>query len=82
MKLYLLSRTDRTSYDEYDSFVVAAESEGRALEFYPRGHKSTEDEDYWHWYGGLTTKEYVKIECIGESNSSEEKVIIASFRAG
>jgi hypothetical protein len=31
---------------------------------------------------GWTSKENLKIECIGESNSLVEKVIISSFNAG
>ena len=31
MKMYLVERTDRTGYDEYDSFVVIAESEEEAI---------------------------------------------------
>ena len=81
MKLYLISRTDDWSYDEYDSFVVAAESEESALEFSPRGHKPEED-GYWHYSGWTTNREDIKIECIGESNSLIEKVIISSFNAG
>lgn len=30
MKLYLVKRTDRVDYDEYDSFVVRAEDEESA----------------------------------------------------
>jgi hypothetical protein len=78
MKLYLLSRTDRVDYDEYDSFVVAAESEEEALKWFPRGNKSATNE----YYDGWVSKEDLKIECIGESNSSVEKVILASFNAG
>lgn len=73
MKLYLLSRTDDWSWDEHRAFVVAAESEESALSFSPYG-----DSDYSTW----TTKENIEVECIGESNSLVEKVIIASFNAG
>jgi len=83
MKLYLISRTDKARYDEYDSFVVAAESEENALKFHP-DNRYFEEDDYfidgevYKW----TAKENVKIECIGESYSKEEKVIISSFNAG
>ena len=86
MRLYLISRTDDIDYDEYDSFVVVAESEKSALEWHPNGQKinySLDEEhieyDYCHSW---TSKENLKIECIGESNSQEEKVIISSFNAG
>lgn len=83
MKLYLIFRKDRTNYDEYDSFVVAAENEENALKFHPRGRYFEEDDyfdngEVYEW----TSKENLKIECIGESYSKEEKVIISSFNAG
>lgn len=83
MKLYFVTRTDDWGYDDFDSFVVAAESEENALKFHPHG-KYFEEDDYfdngevYQW----TSRENLKIECIGESYSKEEKVIIASFNAG
>lgn len=74
MKLYLISRTDRVGYDEHDSFVVAAESEENALSYSPYG-----DTDYSTW---TSRRDNLVVECIGESNSPVEKVIIASFNAG
>lgn len=71
MKLYLISRTDRVDYDEFDSFVVAAKSEGDALSCSPSKYNY-----------GWTTQNNLTVECIGESNSQVEKVIIASFNAG
>lgn len=73
MKLYLLSRTDTVGYDEHKAFVVAAKSEESAISFSPYG-----DSDYSTW----TTKENIEIQCIGESNSMKEKVVISSFNAG
>lgn len=32
MKIYLVERTDSVDYDEYDSFVVVAENEEKAVE--------------------------------------------------
>lgn len=71
MKLYLLIRTDGLEYDEFDAFVVAAENEENALKWQPSKYNF-----------GWTSKENIKIEYIGESNSPIEKVIIASFNAG
>lgn len=73
MKLYLVYRTDRVDYDEHDSFVVAANSEENALNFSPYG-----DNNYSTW---TKYKEDIKIECIGESNSKVEKIILASYNA-
>ena len=68
MKLYLISRTDRVDYDE---FVVAAKSEEDALSYSPSEYNY-----------GWATQNNLTVECIGESNSQVEKVIIASFNAG
>lgn len=83
MKLYLLTRTDGWSYNYYDFFVVAAEDENSALNFHPRGqyYLTKSDVDKKNYYG-WTSKENIKIECIGESYSPVEKVIITSFNAG
>lgn len=35
--LYLVERTDKVTWDEYDSFVVCAESEDEARRVYPSG---------------------------------------------
>lgn len=83
MKLYLVSRTDKWSYEDYDSFVVATENEESALEYHPCGKEYlSENDKKERYYDGWTSKENLKIECIGESNSSVEKVILASFNAG
>jgi len=84
MKLYLISRTDNWGYDDFDAFVVAAENEESALEFHPIGRKDYLDEEdiSWGHYSGWTSKENIKVEYIGESNSLVEKVIISSFNAG
>lgn len=46
MKLYLLTRTDRWSYNEHDSFIVAAENEKGALEYLPNGNKRNEESEW------------------------------------
>ena len=83
MKLYLVSRIDKVGYDQFFSYVVAAYNDKRALEFHPRG-RSFEEDDYFEdgEVYEFTGKENLIIDCIGESYSTEEKVIIASFNAG
>lgn len=83
MKLYLVSRTDNIRYDQFFSCVVATNNEENALKFHPSGRYFEEDDyfedgEVYQW----TTKENLKVEFIGESNSPVEKVIIASFNAG
>jgi hypothetical protein len=82
MKLYLVSRTDLWSYDDYDSFVVAAESEENAKSYHPRGHLLREPGYSFDYDYCWTSRENLKVEHIGESNSLVEKVIISSFNAG
>lgn len=78
MKLFKISRTDDVNDWEYGCFVIAAKDEKSALEWTPRGKPDEYDDYSYQW----TTKDYLKIECIGESNSLVEKVIISSFNAG
>lgn len=42
--LYLVERTDKVTWDEYDSFVVCAESEDEARRVYPSGRMFFEDD--------------------------------------
>lgn len=83
MKLYLISRTDGCDYDEYDSFVVAAENEESALKWCPEGKKLEEYDNVYRfgWGDWKPNRESLKIECIGEAYSLEEKVIHSSFIA-
>lgn len=41
--LYLVKRTDNVTWDEYDSFVVCAESEDEARRVHPSGGEFFED---------------------------------------
>jgi len=74
MNLYLIERTDRVGYDEYDSIVVAAENEEEALEMGP----NWPDKDYG---GCWASKEKLIIELIG-TTTRDRDVIITSFNAG
>lgn len=59
MRLYLISRVDDWSYDEFDAFVVAAKDELSAIKFTPRGDKFDEQEVY-SYYHGWASKENLK----------------------
>lgn len=85
MNLYLVSRTDSIGYDEYDSFVCAAESEEQARKMLP--------DDEWRmkeYVNGLIICEWtkdlnkIKVEYIGKADEkyTEPTVILASFNAG
>jgi hypothetical protein len=69
MKLYLVERTDRCDWDEYDSYVVAANNEQEAT-----------GESYQHyqsWHPSFT-----KITEVGVANENVEGIVLASFNAG
>lgn len=50
-KLWLVRRTDRVSYDEYDSMVVAADTELEARTYHPNGYvKAKMVDGYWRLF--------------------------------
>lgn len=50
-KLWLLERTDRVGYDEYDAVVVAADTELEARTYHPNGScKARHVDGKWVWY--------------------------------
>ena len=69
MNIYVVSRTDRIGWDEYDSIVVACKSEEEAREFEPGG--------------ACWPKEFLTVELIGKTiKGVEPGIILASFHAG
>ena len=80
LKIYLLERTDSCGYDEYDGFVIRAESE----EEVKRIAEEIDEKPIWSrniWY----TKEIppYEIKEIGEVTGDEtETIILGSFNAG
>ena len=87
--LYLVERTDKVTWDEYDSFVVCAESEDEARRVHPSGRRFFEDDmseqskQYFksYWTDKIETLE---VTCIGLASVSLEnrQVICLSFNAG
>lgn len=79
MRLWLISQTETTGYDVYDSAVVAAESADEAQRLHP-GEYDDWDTTYASW---ATKPENVKVELIGEAAPEvKEGVVCASFNAG
>ncbi len=69
MKLWIIERTDSVGYDEYDSIVVAADSEDDALRIEPKG--------------GWASVDHLTARCIGEAMPYVSRgVVHASFNAG
>lgn len=81
MNLYLLTRKDELTYDEYDSCVVCAETEEDAKTIHPDGTVFKGDERPWRTWVGNSSE--IDCELIGIANENQERgVILASFNAG
>lgn len=87
--LYLVERTDKVTWDEYDSFVVCAESEDEARRVYPSGGMFFEDdmsEQSKRYFKSCWTDkiETLEVTCIGLAAVSlkNRQVICSSFNAG
>ena len=87
--LYLVKRTDKVTWDEYDSFVVCAESEDEARRVYPSGEMFFEDDmserNKRCFKSGWTDKiETLEVICVGLASVSlkNHQVICASYNAG
>lgn len=73
MKLYIVTRTDRVGYDEFDGLVIASEDEESAKDF----HADWLRIDCW------ASKENLKAEYIGEAKEGTEYgCVFESFNAG
>lgn len=78
--IYLIKRTDRIDYDEFDSMVVAAATIKDALAIHPDG-KPLADRDQYDYYGWAI--DTLDIKCVGTTTTyNKPTVILASFRAG
>lgn len=97
-KLWLVSRTDVVGYDEYDSMVVAADTELEARTIHPNGFTKAKMVDgYWRFFydnpgssfhGELYNDScwaYVmklNVEYLGTTDRDIKGVVLASFNAG
>lgn len=95
MKLFFVKRTDSIDYDEYDSFVCAAESEeaarlihpSRMVEYIWNGKfwvdkNYQEDEFFVPDNRGWASPHSLVVTEIGEANAGVTGIICASFNAG
>ena len=76
MNIYLINRSDH-GYDEYDGFVVVAESDVEALDFVNIKYNV----GYYPTFPDIGTKS-VKLIGIASPAYKEITVIISSFKAG
>jgi hypothetical protein len=90
--IYLLSRTDKIDYDNYDSVVVCANSEKEARKIHPSRflckseiekwkNNNLSRTDGWIFFDKIDT---LKVKLIGQASDDIElgSVILASFNAG
>ena len=73
MKIYLVERTDKIQYDEFDGFVIRAKSEENALSICQAVTNGP-------WNEGHFTKENTNITEISIEGNSE--IILCSYQAG
>lgn len=80
MKLFLIRRTDKVSYDDYESAVVAAPSVGDAQRMHPQTGDLIDD---WNDTGPcwVNYPDKVAVKYLGETDHPQG-VICASFNAG
>lgn len=74
MNIYKVERTDGVGYDEYDSFVVVAETEEEAL--------NTSPSDYVASGSWPVTIRDLNVTLLGRFIGNVRGVILASFNAG
>ena len=85
LNLYLVSRRDRWSHDDWDAFVVAAPSEDEAKDYMPNGSRpfvyvGTDTYDRSGW---VSDKSLLEVTLLGTADpGTETGVILGSFNAG
>ena len=84
--LWHVTRTDGCGYDEFDGFIVAAETESEARHIHPYGEKWETACNSWGNYSGSwpVKPSDVIATCIGTAAADIEAgtVLLASFNAG
>ena len=98
MKLWLISQSENSNYDTFDSAVVAAETEEEARHTYPsfgewdRGTKRWNGSKWlWHLQDGRvlyhsssdwTSPDRVNVQFLADGYQGDAGTICASFNAG
>ena len=83
MRLYLISQTENTGWDTYDSAVVAAPDEETARNMSPSKWHDGEPHTFGDgWDDWATDPKNVTVTYLGEYVKDEQCVICASFNAG
>jgi len=84
LKLYLVSQTENSGYDTYDSFVIACESEEEARHTIPSNGLVMTEEDWSHPYSSwCSSSDSVKVTYLGIADPSvHHGIVCSSFNAG
>jgi len=87
MKLFLVSRTDKWGYDDYDAFVAAAPDEETVRWMNPSDFYNDEvlTEEIWPKNGCWVRdpKKLLNIQYLGEAREGmPQGIVLASFNAG
>lgn len=89
MNIYLVSRTDKFSWDDYDSFVCVAPDEKTALDIIPDTdtenplfYENIDTSGFTFSFGSWTGPNHRKCELIGIANEAKIRIVCASFNAG
>jgi hypothetical protein len=84
LKLYLVSQTENSDYDTYDSFVVACKSEEEARHTNPSNGIVMTEEDWSYPYSSwCSSSDSVKVTYLGIADPSvHHGIVCSSFNAG
>ena len=87
MNIYLVERTDKIDYDQYTGFVCAAESEDQARHMNPTYDGEFDNNLYYNFDRSYITDwvqdpNSLKVTKIGNTDSSQAKIILYSYNAG
>ena len=84
MKLFLISQTENTDYDTFDSAVVCAPDEATARGMDPGSGEPIAKQDWVsRWSAWCSSPDAVKVTYLGEAAETIPKgVVCSSFNAG
>lgn len=83
MNIYLVTRTNDHSWDEYDSFICVANTPEEARNLHPDGYSEGDwwNDDYnYSWVPPASTE--AKLLGKADPEYTKPKVILASYNAG
>lgn len=84
MKLWRVHQMKNRGWDAYDSFVVAAETQGEARLYNPGYGRLDPDDPRWdEHYNSWCHHRHVSVDYLGEARPGHPPgIVIASFNAG